>query len=82
MCLKKLCRSRNNCRLAGVLGGLGEYFEIDPTLMRLAYVVFTLTTGFFPGIIGYLLAIFIIPKEPLAVPTATVNPATPPAVSG
>jgi len=79
--LKKLYRSRSDCRLAGVLGGLGEYFEMDPTLIRLAYVVFTLTTGFFPGIIGYLLAILIIPKEPLPVPTAVVNPASPPVVT-
>lgn len=79
--MKKLYRSRNDCRLAGVLGGLGEYFEVDPTLIRLAYVIFTLTTGFFPGIIGYLLAILIIPKEPLFVPTAAVNPASPPVVT-
>jgi phage shock protein C len=82
MPLKKLYRSRSDCRLAGVLGGLGEYFEVDPTLIRLAYVIFTLTTGFFPGIIGYLLAILIIPKEPLMVPTAAVNPESSPAVSG
>ena len=81
MRLKKLYRSRNDSRLAGVLGGLGEYFEVDPTLIRLAYVIFTLTTGFFPGIIGYLLAILIISKEPLLVPTAVVNPASPPVVT-
>lgn len=80
--MKKLYRSRSDARLAGVLGGLGEYFDLDPTLIRLAYVIFTLTTGFFPGIIGYLLAILIIPKEPLALPTAAVNPASPPAVAG
>ncbi|MGE5692615.1 MAG: PspC domain-containing protein [Candidatus Zixiibacteriota bacterium] len=81
MRLKKLYRSRSDSRLAGVLGGLGEYFEVDPTLIRLAYVIFTLTTGFFPGIIGYLLAILIIPKEPLPVPTAAVNPASFPVVT-
>lgn len=80
--MKKLYRSRSDCRLAGVLGGLGEYFDLDPTLIRLAYVIFTLTTGFFPGIIGYFLAILIIPKEPLTVPTAAVNPPPPPAVAG
>ncbi len=79
--MKKLYRSKNDSRLAGVLGGLGEYFEVDPTLIRLAYVVFTLTTGFFPGLVGYFLAILIIPKEPLVVPTAAVNPASPPAVT-
>jgi len=82
MRVKKLYRSRNDCRLAGVLGGLGEYFEVDPTLIRLAYVVFTLTTGFFPGLIGYFLAILIIPKEPLIVSSSSAGTASPPAVAG
>jgi phage shock protein C len=82
MRLKKLYRSRSDCRLTGVLGGLGEYFDLDPTLIRLAYVIFTLTTGFIPGIIGYLLAMLIIPKEPLTLPTASINPTSPPAVAG
>lgn len=76
--MKKLYRSQIDSRLAGVLGGLGEYFEVDPTLVRLAYVVFTIVTGFLPGIVGYFLAILIIPKRPLTTsppPEATAQPA-------
>ncbi|MCI0331587.1 MAG: PspC domain-containing protein [candidate division Zixibacteria bacterium] len=80
--MKKLYRSRNDARLSGVLGGLGEYFEVDPTLIRLAYVIFTLATGFLPGIVGYFLAILIIPKEPLVVPSSSAAAAAPPAVPG
>ncbi|HLG94023.1 MAG TPA: PspC domain-containing protein [candidate division Zixibacteria bacterium] len=80
--MKKLYRSRNDCRWAGVLGGLGEYFAVDPTLVRLAYIIFTLTTGFFPGLVGYFLAILIIPKEPLMVSSPSTGAASPPAVAG
>ncbi len=80
--MKKLYRSRNDCRLAGVLGGIGEYFEVDPTLIRLAYVIFTLTTGFLPGLVGYFLAILIIPKGSLMAPTPSTGTAIPPAVTG
>lgn len=80
--MKKLYRSRNDCRLAGVLGGLGEYFEIDPTLIRLAYVIFTIASGFFPGILGYFLAVLVIPKELLTSPAPPAGAATPPAVTG
>ena len=59
---KKLYRSRENRMIAGVCGGLGDYFEIDPTLVRLALVFFSLWWG--GGILLYLLAWFIIPEEP------------------
>lgn len=60
---KKLYRSRKNKILAGVFGGLGEYFDIDPTLLRLVWIFITVFTGFLPGIIGYILAAVIIPQE-------------------
>ena len=80
--MKKLYRSQSDCRLAGVLGGLGAYFEIDPTLIRLAYVIFTIASGFFPGILGYFLAVLVIPKEPLISPMPPAGAVTPPAVAG
>ncbi len=60
---KTLSRSRKNRRIAGVAGGLGEYFGIDPTLIRLAWVAFTiaLTSA---GIISYIIAAIVIPEEP------------------
>lgn len=60
---KRLYRSRSNRVLQGVLGGIGEYFEIDPTLIRLIFIVITLATALVPCIIGYFLAYLIMPEE-------------------
>ncbi|MDR1572651.1 MAG: PspC domain-containing protein [Clostridiales Family XIII bacterium] len=57
---KKLYRSQENKVLAGICGGIGEYFNIDPVLIRILWVVFTLMGG--AGIIGYIIALFIVPK--------------------
>lgn len=62
---KKLYRSRTNRMIAGVMGGLGEFFGIDPVLLRLGYLILTVFTGFAPGIIGYILAIVVVPEAPL-----------------
>lgn len=59
--MKKLTRS-NNKILGGVLAGFAEYFNIDPTLVRLGYVLFSLFT-ILPGIIFYLIAWAVIPKN-------------------
>ena len=50
--------------LAGVLGGFGEYFGVDPTVFRVAWVVISVFSGFFPGIIAYFLAVLIVSEEP------------------
>lgn len=62
--MRKLYRSEKDKWIAGVLGGLGEYLGVDSTILRVAYVVFTLASAG-AGIIGYLLALIIIPKPPL-----------------
>jgi len=54
--------------IAGVMGGLGEYLNVDPSFVRIAYVVFTLLTGIVPGLVLYLVMIIIIPVEPKATP--------------
>ncbi len=59
---KKLYRSNNNKKLAGVCGGIGEYFAIDPTLIRLAWVFLSLFAG--AGLIAYIIAALIIPQNP------------------
>ncbi len=64
MSTKKLYRSDKNKIIAGVFGGLGEYTDIDPVVLRLIWVLITVFTGLVPGIIIYLLAIIIIPKKP------------------
>jgi phage shock protein C len=60
--MKKLYRSRENKVLAGVCGGIGEYFEIDPVIVRLIWIVLTMIWGF--GFFLYIIAIFLIPLEP------------------
>lgn len=61
---KRLYRSNKNKMFAGVCGGLGEYFDIDATLLRLAWMFFVVFTGFFPGILVYIIAALIIPVAP------------------
>lgn len=61
---KKLYRSETNKIFAGIIGGLGEYLDVDPTLLRLAWVVLVVLTGIFPGVIAYFVALFIVPAPP------------------
>ncbi len=61
---KKLYLSDTDKKLGGICGGLGEYFSVDPTLLRLLLVILVVATGFVPGIIGYLIAWAVIPKKP------------------
>lgn len=60
---RRLYRSRTDRRIAGVCGGLAEYFDLDPTLIRLIAVVILIFTGFVPMLIAYFLAWIIIPEE-------------------
>jgi phage shock protein C len=60
---KRLFRSADNKVLGGVLGGIGEYFNIDPTLIRLIFVILCLVSLGFPGILGYFIAYLIIPER-------------------
>ena len=59
---KKLYRSRSNRMLAGVCGGLAEYFNIDPTLARVIAVVLAITP-FVPVILTYLILWLLIPEK-------------------
>jgi len=68
MGMKHLYRSDTNKVLAGVLGGLGEYFDVDPVLLRLAFVFLLLATAVVPGVIAYLAAVFIVPRKPTVLP--------------
>lgn len=68
--VKRLFRSKKDRMLGGVVGGLAEYFVVDSTLLRLAAVCGILITGFFPGVLAYLIALVIVPNEP-DIPRAT-----------
>ena len=59
---KRLYRSRENRMLCGVCAGIAEYFNIDPTLIRLLFVLFGLSGS---GILAYIIAAIIIPDSPM-----------------
>ena len=61
MATKKLTRSTNKV-LAGVCGGIAEYFDVDPTLVRVAYVALTLFTAAFPGLLLYIIMLLLMPQ--------------------
>jgi phage shock protein C len=63
--MKRLYRSRRERKLAGVCAGLGEYLGVDPTIVRILYLLGTIITGFFPGIFIYFALALIMPVEPL-----------------
>lgn len=73
---KKLTRSRRDKKIAGVCAGFAEYFDLDPTLVRLVWLMTALFVGW--GVIAYLLAWIILPEEPApqeaAVPSASPQP--------
>lgn len=59
----KLYKSATDRKISGVCGGLGEFFDIDPTFIRLGWVIFCLLGG--SGILAYIIAALIIPDEPV-----------------
>ena len=59
---KKLYKSNDNKMVDGVCGGIGAYFGIDPTLIRLGWVLFCALGG--SGFLAYIIAAALIPREP------------------
>ena len=59
---KRLYRSMNNKMIAGVCGGVAEYFGLDPALVRLGWIVFCALGG--SGVLAYIIAAIVIPKAP------------------
>lgn len=59
---KRLYKSKKNKMLAGVCGGIAEYFNLDPTLIRLGWIVFSALGG--SGILAYIIAAIVIPQNP------------------
>ena len=62
---KRLYRSRTKRMLAGVCGGLAEYFNIDETVVRLGVALVTAATGIIPGLVFYFVAAVIMPENPV-----------------
>lgn len=61
---KKLYRSREARKIAGVCGGLGEYFDIDPTIIRLIWLAMLFAVG--SGVLAYIIAWIIVPEKAAA----------------
>ncbi len=64
---RPLRRSRNHRMIAGVIGGLAAFFGLDPTTLRVVYVIGSILSAAFPGILVYLLLWLVVPlDEPVA----------------
>ena len=61
---KRLYRSKKNRIIAGVLGGIGEYLNVDPVAVRVLYIIFMCMSGFFPLILAYIIMFLIVPENP------------------
>jgi len=64
--MKKLYKSKSDKVFAGVIGGVGEYFGVDPVILRLAYLLITIFGAIAPGVIVYLFALLIVPPNRLS----------------
>lgn len=60
--VKKLLRSKNRV-IAGVCGGIGEYLDVDPTVIRLLWVFITIFSGIGLGVLAYVISWIIIPNQ-------------------
>jgi phage shock protein C len=59
----RLVRSKHNRVIAGVCGGLAERFGVTPTVMRLIYVIASLMSAAFPGLLVYIILWIVVPEE-------------------
>jgi phage shock protein C len=62
--MQKLYLSEKDKKIAGVCGGIGETYNIDPTLIRLVFVLAALATAVIPVLVTYIVAWIIVPKKP------------------
>jgi phage shock protein C len=72
---KRLKRSVSDRKIAGVCGGIAEYFDIDSTIVRLIWVLLViLPIPLVPAFLGYFIAWIVMPKAPLYLPAASQQP--------
>ena len=60
--MKRLNRSTDDKKIAGVCGGLAEYFDVDPTIVRIIFFILLLPGGF-PGLLPYIILWIVVPKK-------------------
>ncbi len=61
--MKMLKRSNRNKMIAGVCGGLADYFQMDPTIVRVGYVLVSILSAAFPGMLVYCILWILVPKS-------------------
>ncbi len=62
--MKRLYRSEENKVVLGILGGVGEYFNVDPVIIRLFFIFLMFATAVIPLLIGYFVAALVVPRRP------------------
>lgn len=71
---KRLYRSKKNKVFAGICGGVGEYFDIDPVVVRLIWLLIVVFTGIVPGLLVYIIAIYVVPLQIVTTPVTEETP--------
>ncbi len=61
---RKLYKDRENGKVSGVLAGMAEYFDLDVALIRIAFLFLVVFTGFFPGVLFYIIAAAVMDDKP------------------
>ena len=62
--MKRLYLSSTDKKLTGLCGGLAEYFNIDSSIVRIAWIILTVATGVFPGVVAYIVGAIVVPAHP------------------
>lgn len=65
---KRLYRSRTNRTIGGIFGGLADYVNMDATILRVIWLLVVVFTGIVPGVIAYIVLLFVIPEEKIQTP--------------
>jgi len=63
MSTRKLKKTPHNKMIAGVCGGIAEYFGVDPTLIRVGYVILSVLSTVFPLLVVYIVLAFVMPDK-------------------
>ena len=62
--MKRIYLSKENKKITGLCGGIGEAYDADPVLVRLGFIFMALATGIIPLVVTYIVAWFIVPPKP------------------